>query len=64
MTLVSTTVRFGQSNQCKHRKAAGQMGFDGDGGGFHAHLGATVDDGQGHALSLNAKGPLPAVLED
>jgi len=40
------------------------MGFDGDGGGFHAHLGATVDDGQGHALSLNAKGPLPAVLED
>ncbi len=46
---------FGQADQGKGGQAVGHMGFNGNGGGFHAHLGASVDDGQGHVLSLNAK---------
>ena len=46
---------FGQAHQGERRQAIGHVHFDGDGGGFYTDLGAAVDDGEGHARSLNGR---------
>jgi hypothetical protein len=45
---------FRQTDQGKRRQAVGQVGFDTDGGCQHAHLGAAVDEGEGHGRSVFA----------
>jgi hypothetical protein len=44
---------FGQTDHRQRRQTIGQMHFYGNGGRFHADLGAAVDDGEGHGRSLS-----------